>query len=96
MEFDGCGSTTVAPELSGATKTAKFKHLFPKEKTAMRLATGDDSKAIPRKIRFTVAVLKMLNPPAGKDRLWAYDELTPGLAFMATAALAKAGTAKIK
>ena len=62
----------------------------------MRLATGDDSKAIPRKIRFTVAVLKMLNPPAGKDRLWAYDELTPGLAFMATAALAKAGTAKIK
>lgn len=59
-------------------------------KQAMRLATGDKSKAIARKIRFTVATLELLNPPAGKDRVWAYDEKTPGLAFMATNAGSKA------
>ena len=54
------------------------------KQAAMRLATGDNSKAIARKIRFTVASLELMNPPKGKDRVWCYDEKTPGLAFMAT------------
>ena len=59
------------------------------KQSAMRIA-GDKSKAISRKVRFTVAALESLNPPAGKDRVWAYDQKTPGLAFMATIAGSKA------
>lgn len=46
--------------------------------SAMRLAT-DGSKALPKRIRFTVSALAGLKVTAGKDRIWVYDDLTAGL-----------------
>jgi integrase len=55
----------------------------------MRLA-GDTAKALPLRLKFTVKSLASLRPPAEPDgRLWVYDTLTPGLAFVLTGRGAK-------
>lgn len=50
----------------------------------MRIAS-EIQKAINRKFKFTKDALDRVKVPAGKDRVWVYDEHTPRLAYMKTA-----------
>ncbi|MGD0461167.1 MAG: site-specific integrase [Tepidisphaeraceae bacterium] len=50
----------------------------------LRLATGDKAKkALPRKLKFTMATLAGIKPPSN-GRVTVYDAKTPGLAFTVT------------
>jgi integrase len=49
----------------------------------LRLATGDEAKALPRKLRFTIAALCGIKAPSN-GRTTVYDAKTPGLAFVVT------------
>ena len=57
---------------------------------AMRIADESDSKAIPKRMNFTVEALQRLTCPAGKDRIYVYDIKVPGLAHMLSAKGARA------
>jgi hypothetical protein len=49
----------------------------------LKLATGDEAKALPRKLKFTVTKLAEIKIPA-IGRVTVYDSKTPGLAFTVT------------
>jgi integrase len=56
--------------------------------TALRIG-GDATKALPRKINFSIPALERLTCPDGRDRVYIFDNKVPGLAVAVTAGGAK-------